>query len=414
MSNQVSIRSASTTEFINRQTVCRFSGGEVRLDLSLGLFSSAGVDAGSLLLLKTIAVKINLEKLSRVLDVGCGVGTLGLALAGRCPKADVIMVDRDELAVEFTRHNAALNKLGNVTAVSRLMLEGPHEKPYSLILSNFPAKAGEPVLRDYLRRSLSLLEPGGTSAIVIVYTLAGRCRELIQEEGGELVHEDASKQHTVFHYRPADSDGLREKSEIGGDEDLLKPYIRHSAEFKIKRTRYNLETVWNISDFDTLSWRLKLMGELINREPRYGVMVFWSPGQGHLPLAVCRQRGARPEKLILTGRDRLELLITARNMAAELPDVPVEIHPLADPGMDGGIGEKDSADLLLTDINPVPRSEWTAAMKSAAENIIKSGGIWAIVGRSSDVAALTKVTKGWTALEDRRNRGWRAVVYRKN
>jgi len=364
--------------------------------------------------LKTIAVKVNLEKISRVLDVGCGVGTLGLALARRCPETDVFMVDRDELAVEFTRHNAALNKLNNVTAVSRLMLEGPHEKPYSLILSNFPAKAGEPVLRDYLKRSLSLLEPGGTSAIVIVYTLAGRCRELIREEGGDVVHEDASKQHTVFHYRAADSDSLREKTETGSDKDLLKPYIRHSAEFKIKRTRYNLETVWNISDFDTLSWRLKLMGELINREPRYGMMVFWSPGQGHLPLAVCRQRGARPEKLILTGRDRLELLITARNMAAEAPGVPVEIHPLADPGMDGGFGAANSADLLLTDINPVPRSEWTAAMKSAAGNVVKSGGIWAIVGRSSDVAALTKVSKGWTALEDKRTRGWRALVYRKN
>jgi len=317
------------------------------------------------------------------------------------------MVDRDELAVEFSRHNAALNNLKNTTVLSRLMLEGPHEKPYSLILSNFPAKAGEPVLRDYLRRSLSLLTPEGTSAIVIVYTLAGRCRELIQEEGGEIVHEDASKQHTVFHYRPSAALSIPE-------EDLLIPYIRHSAEYKIKRTRYNLETVWNISDFDTLSWRLKLMGELINREPRYGVMVFWAPGQGHLPLAVCRQRGARPEKVILTGRDRLELLITARNMASGAPGVPVEIHPLADPGMNGGFGEKDSADLLLTDINPVPRSEWTASMKSSAEHAVKSGGIWAIVGRSSDVAALTKTTKGWTALEDRRTRGWRAVVYRKN
>ncbi|RKX90216.1 MAG: hypothetical protein DRP70_01420 [Spirochaetes bacterium] len=410
MWNQVNIRSVSTTDFVNRQTVCRFSGEEIILDLSLGLFSSAGVDAGSLLLLKTIAKKIDLGKLSSILDVGCGVGTLGLSLAKRCPDAEVFMVDRDELAVDFTRHNADLNRLKNIRTASRLMLEGPHSGSYDLILSNFPAKAGAPVLRDYLNRSLPLLKPQGTAVIVIVYTLAKLCRELITEEGGEIVHVDASKQHTVFHYRSAanhDADSADNKS-------LLQPYIRNSDEFKIKRTRYNLDTVWNISDFDTLSWRLKLMGELINREPRYGVMVFWSPGQGHLPLAVCRQKGARPEKVILTGRDRLELLISAHNLKAMGTDLPLEIRPLADPGMEGCFGEKKSADLLITDLSPVPRTDWSSSLKDEAAKVLKTGGVWGIAGRSADVAVLTKVSRGWTTLEDKRTRGWRAVVYRKN
>jgi len=410
MWNQVNIRSVSTTEFVNRRTVCRFSGEEITLDLSLGLFSSAGVDAGSLLLLKTIAKKIDLGKLSSILDAGCGVGTLGLSLAKRCPDAEVFMVDRDELAVNFTRHNADLNRLKNVAVASRLMLEGPHSDSYDLVLSNFPAKAGEPVLQDYLHRSLSLLKPGGTAAIVIVYTLAKLCRELITKEGGEIVHTDASKQHTVFHYRSATN--LTEENT--GNESLLQPYIRHSDEFKIKRTRYNLDTVWNISDFDTLSWRLKLMGELINREPRYGVMVFWSPGQGHLPLAVCRQRGARPDKVLLTGRDRLELLISAHNLNAMGTGLPLEIRPLADPGMEGGLGEKGSADLLITDLNPVTRTDWSSSLKDEAARVLKKDGVWGIVGRSADVAVLTKISKGWTTLEDKRTRGWRAVVYRKN
>ena len=407
MLNPVNIRSVSTTSFINRQTTCRFSGEEIKLDLSLGLFSSAGVDAGSLLLLKTIAKDITSGNFTSILDVGCGTGTLGLSLAKRCPESEIFMVDRDELAVNFSRHNADLNKLKNVKTASRLMLEGPHENNYNLILTNFPAKAGEPVLRDFIGRSLSLLAPDGTTAIVIVYTLAKRCRELIAEEGGEIIHEDASKQHTVFHYRPA-------KAVSWSSESLLTPYIRHSAEFKIKRTRYNLDTVWNISDFDTLSWRLKLIGELINREPRYGVMIFWSPGQGHLPVAVCRQRGANPKKIILTGRDRLELLISAHNLAALEQGIPVDIQPLSDPGMNGSFGEKDSADLLVTDINPVPRSDWSNPMKTAAEDVLKSGGIWALIGRSADVATLTKTTKGWTCLEDKRTRGWRGVIYRKH
>lgn len=410
MWKRVNIRSVSTTDFVNRQIVCRFSGEKIILDLSLGLFSSAGVDAGSLLLLKTIAKKIDLGNLSLILDVGCGVGTLGLSLAKRCPNAVVLMVDRDELAVAFTRHNANLNRLKNTQTASRLMLEGPHSDSYNLILSNFPAKAGEPVLRDYLQHSLSLLKPRGTAAIVIVYTLAKLCREIITEIGGVIVHEDASKQHTVYHYKMA----AGHSADSTEDKSILLPYIRHSEEFKIKRTRYNLDTVWNISDFDTLSWRLKLMGELINREPRFGVMVFWSPGQGHLPLAVCSQKGARPEKVILTGRDRLELLISAHNLRAMEADLPLEINPLADPGMEDGFGEKDSADLLITDLNPVPRTDWGSSLMNEAAKVLKTGGVWGIVGRSTDVAVLTKASRGWTTLEDKRTRGWRAVVYRKN
>ena len=412
MLKPASIRSESTTDLINRQTSCRFSGNEIKLDLSLGLFSSAGVDAGSLLLLKTLAKELKLNDVTTVLDVGCGVGTLGLAVAKRCPDAEVFMVDRDELAVLFTRHNADLNSLNNVTASSRLMLEGPHRSHYDLIITNFPAKAGEPVLRDYLGRSLSLLSPGGTAAIVIVYTLADLCRNLIEDTGGRIVHSDVSKQHTVFHYKAAE--GGNREDVPANEDDILTPYIRNSAEFKIKRTRYNLETVWNISDFDNLSWRLKLMGELINREPRYGNMVFWSPGQGHLPVAVARQRGAKPERITLCGRDRLEMLISERNLKALNTGVPVELKLMATPADEGGFGENESADLLVTDINPIPRSEWGESMKTAARAVVKSGGIWAVTGRSSDVAVLTKHSRGWTVLEDKRTRGWRAVVYRKN
>jgi hypothetical protein len=156
------------------------------------------------------------------------------------------------------------------------------------------------------------------------------------------------------------------------------------------------------------------MGELINREPRYGTMIFWSPGQGHLPLAVCRQRGARPEKVILSGRDRLELLISAHNMAEGVPGVPVVTESLPSPGVPGGPGDRESADLLVSDINPIPRSDWADPMKAAAMHLVKPGGIWGIVGRSADVAVLTKFSKGWSMLEDKRTRGWRALVYRKN
>ena len=413
------------SDFVNRRTSFRFAGKEVLLDLSLGLFSSAGVDAGSMLLLKSLGKELDLdgeEAPKRVLDVGCGAGTLGLAMASRLAGGRAVLVDRDELAVAFSRHNAAVNSLKNVETTSRLMIEGPHEAPYGLIVSNFPAKAGDPVLADFLKRSLGILSPGGRAAVVIVHTLADRCRHLINAVGGEIVHEDATKMHSVFHYRNTGaSAGSPMRSGTEGnsgakseEDDPLAPYIRHSGEFKIGRTRYRADTVWNVPDFDTLSWRLALIGDTLDREPRSGTMVFSEPGQGHLPVAVAARKGARPERIVLAGRDRLQLLISRHNLERTVPGVPAEFLSLTEPsGLADALGS-DAADFLVTDLNPVPRTDWTGPLRAAAAAVVKSGGEWAVVGRSADVTALLKSSRGWTPLQDGRNRGWRATVLRRN
>jgi 16S rRNA G1207 methylase RsmC len=397
-----------TEDFINRRITYRFSGAELHLDLSLGLFSSAGVDTGSMLLLKTLAKEAPVASSSAILDVGCGVGTLGLALAKKLPGSLVTMVDRDEMAVVFTKHNAALNGIENIRADSRLMLEGPHETHYDLILTNFPAKAGEPVLEDFINRSLSYLNPGGRTAIVIVHTLADRCREIIESSGAEILHTDSSKQHTVFHYGGSNNAPLPDGS------NQISPYIRHTGTFKFKKTRYTLDTVWNISDFDTLSWRLKLIGEMLDREPRSGCMAFWAPGQGHLPLAVAARRAAEPARLILAGRDRLELLIGKHNLKDIMSSADIEIRSIVDPSLLNRFVDAGSLDLLVTDLSPVPKSDWTGPLRDCAKGLLKSGGEWALVGRSADIASLLKVSGGWTPLHDKRNKGWRAMILRKN
>ena len=399
-----------TEDFINRRTQYRFAGQSLSLDLSLGLFSSAGVDTGSMLLLKSVAQQVPLDELKTILDVGCGAGTLGLALASRCPQAQVTMVDRDTMAVDFTRHNARLNRLKNIHSTTRLMLEGPHKTPYNLILSNFPAKAGDPVLADYLGESMALLAPEGISGIVIVHTLAQRCKELIGEAQGEIIHEDSSKQHTVYLFRGKS----QEDHPILSDSRRLTPYIRYSDVFKLNRSRYTLDTVWNISDFDTLSWRLKLAGDMIDSEKSRGTLAFWSPGQGHLPAATTSRFGARPQKVILAGRDTLSLAISRRNLEKQNGEWELETHSLADPMLLSSCIEEQELDLLVTDLDPVSRSEWTEPLKDTASQIVKPGGRWIILGRSADLASLLKHSRGWTPLGDKRTRGWRCAMLRRN
>jgi len=381
---------------------------EIQLDLSQGLFSSASVDSGSLLLLKSIAAQIPPNSLSKVLDVGCGVGTLGLSIAKRCPNAQITMVDRDELAVEFTRRNATINRLRNIVVDSRLMLEGPHEWPYDLIISNCPAKAGDPVLTDFLIHSPSLLVPGGRVAIVIVHTLSERCREVLRKKKFIISHEDASMRHVVFHYHATEVYQSRSNS------DILAPYIRHSGDFMLNQTRYHLDTVWNIGDFDTPSWRLQLMAKLLTRENLSGILGFWSPGQGHLAALACQKKSTTPEKVILAGRDRLELLLSAHNLRKAGFHNPIILQPLPDVASLASLNLNKAMDFLLTDLNPIPRSDWTAPLRNAATSILKTRGRWAMLGRSADIAALTKNTWGWTPIADKRYHGWRAAIFQKN
>ena len=400
-------------DFINRRVDFQFAGVRLKLDLSLGLFSSAGVDSGTMLLLRSVARECPPDGPGRVLDAGCGTGALGLALAGRWGDAQVRMVDRDALAAAFAGHNARLNGLANVSVRHSLMLDDPPDGGFDLILSNFPAKAGDPVLADYLGRSTALLAPGGRGAIVIVHTLAERCGELIEAGGARVIHRDASRGHAVFHYaREGRGAGIRGGSDPEGDPPEC--YIRREGEFEAGGIRYRARTVWNMGDFDRLSWRLELMGELMGKLGGLGgSMVFWGPGQGHLPM-LCLARGRRgPARVLLAGRDRLELLISRSNLRAPGPDVPVEIHGLADAGLLGD-GDPGGWDCFVSDLSPVPRSEWAGPLREAAARLVCPGGIWAVLGRSADLAVLTRSLKGWTGVKDERRRGWRALVLRRN
>src|SRR5680860_833723 len=69
------------------------------------LFSSHEVDAGSKLLLRSLDVTPFPER-GHAIDFGCGYGVLGLAWRDALPGWTVDLVDRDALAVAFSRWNA--------------------------------------------------------------------------------------------------------------------------------------------------------------------------------------------------------------------------------------------------------------------------------------------------------------------
>ncbi|MES9870887.1 MAG: methyltransferase, partial [Sedimenticola sp.] len=74
-----------------------------------GLFSPKNVDEGSRLLLDHLEI----DETDDTLDLGCGYGPLGLTMARLAPKGTSVLVDKDFVAVEYSRKNARLNNIEN-------------------------------------------------------------------------------------------------------------------------------------------------------------------------------------------------------------------------------------------------------------------------------------------------------------
>lgn len=130
-----------------------------------GLFSPREIDEGTRLLLQHLEV----GAADDCLDLGCGYGPIGLALAASAPKGKTLMVDKDFVAVQYSNLNARLNGLTNVTAMlSNGFDQIDPSAVFDLIASNIPAKVGKEALSLYLHDAHDHLRPGGRLYVVTI------------------------------------------------------------------------------------------------------------------------------------------------------------------------------------------------------------------------------------------------------
>jgi precorrin-6B methylase 2 len=131
-----------------------------------GLFSPTEIDEGSRLLL----------------DIGCGYGAIGIPLAKRSPTGTMHMIDKDFVAVEYAKKNAAMNHASNCeTYLSNGFSNVPDIK-FDAIVSNLPAKVGREFFWLLLHDAKQHLKPGGE---IYVVTISG-LREFIKRNFNEV------------------------------------------------------------------------------------------------------------------------------------------------------------------------------------------------------------------------------------
>ncbi|ALB28336.1 class I SAM-dependent methyltransferase [Companilactobacillus heilongjiangensis] len=129
-----------------------------------GVFSRQTVDYGSRVLIDAIDFQ-NIPS-GNILDVGCGYGPIGLALAKDQPSRQVTMVDVNLRALDLAKKNASGNQVKNVEIFESDTYKSVEGK-YALIVSNPPVRAGKSVVTSILADSKDYLAANGELWIVL-------------------------------------------------------------------------------------------------------------------------------------------------------------------------------------------------------------------------------------------------------
>jgi len=459
-----------SANYINKTVPFKFRGIEFSFDLSQGLFSSAGIDAGTQFLFKVFSrildedAAAHLPPPRRVLDAGCGTGVIGICaagaikgfnpkeLAGEAAGLYVRCQDRDELARLVTLRNAEKNNIpqGMLEVFAEPLLAGPENEKWDIILTNIPAKAGPSVLEDFVIRSASLLNPQGRVIMVAVNTLADFFRQAITACGAQLLSEEKSAGHTVFVYRGESEPAAKPVNISPNFLDQYPFYLRDSPSCIIEEIPVRLETIHGASGFDKPGGAVLAAAKLLRKlgrsaHPRAGTLLVHEPGQGFFTnwlLEFLRDEngGGQKPALVLSGRNILSLEAARHNAEKNLTtedgaDVRavsiVDLHSGRDALLEAaGISGGGQFAFIAAFPELLPQTSMSKAAKSSGETappkeadqldviwsalppLLAAGGLFAAAFSSSDAERFDrKKPRGFTRLGSVKRNGFCALAY---
>ncbi len=129
-----------------------------------GVFCKDGLDDGSRLLLETIA-KTDLG--NSILDMGCGIGPIGLLLAHFDKNRHITLVDVNRRALDCAKQNAAKLGLSSRVDIFESDVYSNINSSFSTIVTNPPIRAGKKVTYAMYAGAISHLNEGGQLILVI-------------------------------------------------------------------------------------------------------------------------------------------------------------------------------------------------------------------------------------------------------
>lgn len=181
-------------EFPLRGTTFRFIS-------DAGVFSKNSIDFGSRVLIDAFGFP---QIAGDLLDVGCGYGPIGIALANEDPSRTLHMIDVNDRALELTTENAQLNKVTNVAIYESAAYANVVKTDFAAILTNPPIRAGKQVVHEILEHAIDHLQVDGSLWVVIqkkqgapsafdkMTAVFGNCEIVVKEKGYWILRSEKS------------------------------------------------------------------------------------------------------------------------------------------------------------------------------------------------------------------------------
>lgn len=133
-----------------------FNDKEYSIYTDNGVFSKDRFDYGTRVLLENINIK---NLCGKVLDLGCGIGVVGVILGTINKDISIDMIDVNERALELAKENILLNKVNANVFISNVYDKVTSK--YDCIITNPPIRAGKNVVRKFLLEAKDHLNDEG-------------------------------------------------------------------------------------------------------------------------------------------------------------------------------------------------------------------------------------------------------------
>ncbi len=127
-----------------------------------GVFSKDTLDFGSRALLETVVQR---DLTGKLLDLGCGIGYMGIMLKKHFPDLEVTMIDINETAVQLAKENSVLYAQDNACICGDGL--SAVDSKFDVIVFNPPIRTGKHNIYRLFREGVDHLNPDGIMYVVI-------------------------------------------------------------------------------------------------------------------------------------------------------------------------------------------------------------------------------------------------------
>ncbi len=160
------------SEIYLKKIPIRLKNMQFELYTAGGVFSNESLDRGTKVLIENAVIGDDWT----VLDLGCGIGVVGISIKKQYPGTKVLMTDINERAILLSKKNMRLQMLEGIEARKSDIFSNTEEN-FDSILLNPPQSAGRELCFRMIEQSFHHLKPEGLLQLVARHKKGGAVLE---------------------------------------------------------------------------------------------------------------------------------------------------------------------------------------------------------------------------------------------